>query len=62
MSPQWHFVQDDHAQWRWKRVDETQGDVDSAESFMNEIDCIMDAMRYAVARRRSLTRTTDDVQ
>ena len=53
MSPQWHFIQDDQERWRWKRVDESDGDIDSANAFGSEIECIMDAMRYAVTRRRS---------
>ena len=61
MSPQWHFIPDDQAQWRWKRIDESQGDVDSSHAFASEIECIMDAMRYAVTRRRSsVARSRDD--
>ena len=55
MPQQWQFEQNDDAQWRWKRIDDAQGDVDSTATFAKEIDCIMDAVRYTVARRRSQT-------
>lgn len=60
MSPQWHFIQDDQDQWQWKRIDESHGDVDSSDAFESEIECIMDAMRYAVTRRRSGTAYSKD--
>lgn len=53
MPQQWQFEQNDDAQWRWKRVDDAQGSLDSPATFAKEIDCIMDAVRYTVARRRS---------
>ena len=59
MPRQWHFEQNDDANWQWKRIDEAQGDVDSTSTFAMEIDCIMDAVRYAVARRRSLVDADD---
>jgi hypothetical protein len=55
MPQQWQFEQNDDAKWRWKRIDDAQGDVDSPATFAKEIDCIMDAVRHAVARRRSQT-------
>ncbi len=62
MSPQWHFIQDDQEQWRWKRIDESHGDIDSSDAFASEIECIMDAMRYAVTRRRAgAARNRDDL-
>ena len=62
MSPQWHFIQDAQEQWRWKRIDESHGDIDSSDSFTSEIECIMDAMRYAVTRRRAgVVRSRDDL-
>lgn len=56
MPLQWQFEQTDDAQWRWKRTDDVEGDVGSAATFEKEIDCIMDAVRYTVARRRSQTQ------
>jgi hypothetical protein len=53
MTRQWQFIQDDQAQWRWKRSDESQGDVDSPVSFECEIDCILDAVRFVVRQHRS---------
>lgn len=58
MSRQWQFEQND-TQWRWKRSD-AQGEVDSPTTFVKQIDCIMDAVRYAVARRRSQTEHGED--
>lgn len=55
MALQWRFEQTDDAQWRWKRTEDAEVDVDSAATFDTEIDCIMDAVRYTVARRRSQT-------
>jgi hypothetical protein len=55
MPQQWQFEQNDDAKWQWKRIDDAQGDVDSPVTFAKEIDCIMDAVRYTVARRRSQT-------
>ena len=62
MSRQWHFAKDEQGKWRWKHVDETLGDVDSADSFATEIACMIDAVRYAVGRRRSHVNTDDLVQ
>jgi hypothetical protein len=53
MASQWRFIQDDQAQWRWKRVDEARGDVDSPDTFECEIDCILDAVRYVVQQAKS---------
>jgi len=62
VSRQWQFEQDDAGQWRWRRVDETLGNVDSVDSFANEVDCMMDAVRYAVGRRRSHINRDDLLQ
>ena len=55
MPQQWQFDQNDDAQWRWKRIDDARGEVDSPATFAREIDCIMDAVRYTIACRRSQT-------
>ena len=62
MSRQWQFAQDAQGQWRWKRIDDAQGEVDSPESFATEVDCMMDAVRYAVGRRRPQFNRDDAVQ
>ena len=62
MSRQWQFEQDAQGQWRWKRFDETLGDVDSTDAFPNEIDCMMDAVRYAVGRRKTRFNRDDLLQ
>ena len=53
MRQQWQFEQDDQSRWRWKRLDDKRGDVDSAASFTNAAACMLDAVRYAVRQRRS---------
>ena len=62
MSQQWQFEQDAQGQWRWKRVDERLGAVDSAASFATEVDCMMDAVRYVVGRHRPGVTRDDRAQ
>ena len=50
---EWHFEQDARLEWRWKRVNLDNTQSDSARSFCKRIDCVMDAVRYAVQGRRS---------
>ena len=52
MSPRWCFEQDGNERWRWKRLDETEGATESAATFATEVDCMLDAVRFAVRRRR----------
>ena len=53
MHHRWQFEQDDHARWRWKRLDGERGDVDSAASFADATACMLDAVRYVIRRRRA---------
>lgn len=53
MTPEWQFVQDDHAKWRWKRIDDARGEIASPESFENQLDCVLDAVRFAIQQCRS---------
>ena len=50
---QWHFEQDDQAQWRWKHTPAEQGEVGSTDGFATQVDCMLDAVRYAVRRNRT---------
>jgi hypothetical protein len=52
MAQQWQFTQDEHSQWRWTRVDDDDHHVQSAASFPDQARCMMDAIRFAVERRR----------
>lgn len=53
MPQHWQFEQDEHQQWRWKKHDEDQGSADSVETFSSVTACMLDAVRYAVERRRA---------
>jgi hypothetical protein len=52
MGQQWRFEQDDTAQWRWVYTDGEIEIVVSSTTFPNQIQCMMDAMRYVVRGRR----------
>jgi hypothetical protein len=52
MEKQWHFEQDDESRWRWTHTGVEKQQAQSAESFERPCDCILDAVRYAVRRRR----------
>ena len=53
MPLQWRFEQDDQAQWQWKLINTDGESVKSPASFANETACILNAVRFAVQRRRS---------
>jgi hypothetical protein len=53
MAERWHFEQDDDEKWTWKRS-EVEEQVQSDGSFSECFDCMLDAIRYAVRRRRTL--------
>ena len=50
MAQQWHFVEDDKHQWHWQRTEDT---AKSAAPFSSATECMLDAVRYAVQRRRT---------
>ena len=56
MENQWLFEQDDDLQWRWVHLGGESQHVQSAETFQRESDCILDAVRHAVHRRREVVR------
>ncbi len=51
MVKQWHFEQDDDEKWMWKRS-ELDEEFASERSFTEQIDCMLDAVRFVVRRRR----------
>ena len=53
MTRQWHFEQDDDEKWTWKRSD-LEEDVESDSSFTEQIDCMLDAVRFVVRRHRGV--------
>ena len=50
MAQQWQFVQDEYQQWHWRHAENA---VESAHSFSSATECMLDAVRFAVERRRS---------
>ncbi|HYC47114.1 MAG TPA: hypothetical protein VED01_16695 [Burkholderiales bacterium] len=57
---QWQFEQDAEARWRWKHVDDTETEIGSADSFATQVDCMLDAVRFAVQRRRDEAGMSED--
>ena len=49
MAQQWHFEQDAEQQWHWKRLED---EAESRETFASAADCMLDAVRTTVQRRR----------
>ena len=50
----WIFEQDDELRWRWvHRQDDAQLS-QSAGSFQRPMDCVLDAVRHTVLRRRAM--------
>ena len=50
MSQQWNFEQDTRQQWHWKRIEDK---AESDESFATVTECMLDAVKCAVQRRRA---------
>jgi hypothetical protein len=59
MAEQWKFVQDEQSQWRWTHTDENDRRVESKASFENQAQCILDAIRFAINRRRASAADAD---
>ena len=51
MAQQWQFVEDERHQWHWQR---TEDKVKSSAAFSSATECMLDAVRNAVHRRRTL--------
>ena len=60
LSPRWCFEQDGNERWRWKRLDEADGATESTATFATEVDCMLDAVRFAVKRRRGEAGASDE--
>jgi hypothetical protein len=60
MPSQWTFEQDEQAQWEWRSVDTEGESVQSSASFATQTACMLNAVRFAVQRRRSQSDTTKD--
>jgi len=51
----WVFEQDDDLQWRWVHLTGNTQERQSAEAFNKPMDCVLDAVRRAVLRRRAMS-------
>lgn len=60
MAHHWQFKQDDQNQWHWTRLDAVEQPIETSTGFESQTRCVLDAVRYAVGRRRSQTRLDDD--
>jgi hypothetical protein len=50
VAQQWRFEQDEQQQWHWKHADNA---AESGKSFESATECMLDAVRFAVNRRRA---------
>lgn len=50
MAQQWQFEQDEQQQWRWRHAENR---MESTSSFSSAAECMLDAVRFAVQRRRA---------
>ena len=53
MAQQWQFEQDEQHRWHWKHPEDS---TESARSFSSATECMLDAVRCAVQRRRSRSK------
>jgi len=60
MPSQWTFEQDEQAQWEWRSIDTEGESVQSPDSFATQTACMLNAVRFAVQRRRSQSDTPKD--
>ena len=49
VGEQWRFEQDEQHQWHWKLAE---NEAESEKSFKSATECMLDAVRFAVNRRR----------
>jgi len=49
VAQQWRFEQDEQQQWHWKHAEI---EAESEKSFESATECMLDAVRFAVNRRR----------
>jgi hypothetical protein len=55
VAQQWHFVENDEHEWRWERGDDT---AKSETAFASATECMLDAVRFAIKRRRDAAPTS----
>ena len=58
MGERWVFEQDGELKWSWTRSDDDER-IRSGSSFAECVDCMLDAIRHAVQRRRSASCGTE---
>jgi hypothetical protein len=51
----WLFEQDDDEQWRWVHLHYDAQQTRSAETYERPMDCVLDAVRHAVRRRKAMS-------
>jgi hypothetical protein len=51
----WIFEQDDELRWRWIYREHDAQQSESAETFQRPMDCVLDAVRHTVMRRRAMS-------
>jgi hypothetical protein len=55
VEDRWVFEQDDDQQWRWVHLECDAQQAQSAETFQRPMDCVLDAVRHAVLRRKAMS-------
>jgi hypothetical protein len=53
MENRWQFEQGEDSRWRWAHTTEDSERVESRLGFERATDCMLDAVRYVIARRRA---------
>jgi hypothetical protein len=53
----WVFEQDNEQQWRWVHLTGEAHERQSSEAFRKPMDCVLDAVRHAVKRRKAMSDT-----
>jgi hypothetical protein len=57
VESRWVFEQDEDLQWRWVHVTDNAQQRQSTERFQQPMDCVLDAVRHVVMRRRAMSDT-----